>query len=195
MDSRGRKEDTPFDMACSYSMQDTPSKIMCLVMSTNFAKFGDELVPDVKGEDEVDVGAFDEGGKGGDVEEGEGDNLVVIQFDDGGVNVDGGEVFLHVAHVVGGLVKWETTTTCCFSAPCLPYAWSLANLGPSLSDSSDLTEATPLGEGSNACSVALPLVGSSFGLAADVAKPTSPARLKGSATAKRKCGGNPKKNC
>ena len=68
-------------------------------------EFGDEVAADVEGDEGLeaaDGGAADEdGGSAGGVREGR--YLVVVQFDDGGVDTDGGEELLHdVAHAAGG---------------------------------------------------------------------------------------------
>ena len=69
-------------------------------------EFGDEVAGDVEGDEGLeaaDGGASDEDGGGAVVGEGEGGDLVVVQFDDGGVDADGGEELLHdVAHAARG---------------------------------------------------------------------------------------------
>ncbi|KAL5189851.1 hypothetical protein HKD37_04G009454 [Glycine soja] len=74
--------------------------------SADLDEFGDEVAADVEGDEgfeAADACAADEGGGGGGVGEGEGGDLVVVQFDDGGVDADGGEELLHdVAHAAGG---------------------------------------------------------------------------------------------
>lgn len=76
----------------------------------NLDEFGDEVAGDVKGDERLEaadgVAADEDGGDGVAVVvvgKGEGGDLVVVQFDDGGVDADGGEELLHdVAHAARG---------------------------------------------------------------------------------------------
>ena len=94
----------------------TKLQLLSYPESTNFDEARDEVAAEVEGHEALqasDTCAADEdgggdGGGGGGVGGvgGEGSDLLVVQFDDGGVHADGGEQALHdVAHAAGGTAE------------------------------------------------------------------------------------------